>query len=108
MLIELENVSKIYNQGKPNEVKALTNVTLTISPSRFLRTEKDFTPLCETRRKSPGCLVSSYVTRWPLDSGNGRPSIRAFEKQNFFMSAAQISLGSHRGRFVNQNWTKIS
>ncbi len=30
MLVELESVTKIYNQGKANEVKALTDVSLTV------------------------------------------------------------------------------
>ena len=32
MLIELQNTTKIYNQGKPNEVKALDDVSLTVEP----------------------------------------------------------------------------
>jgi putative ABC transport system ATP-binding protein len=32
MLIELESVAKIYNQGRPNEVRALTDVSLRIEP----------------------------------------------------------------------------
>lgn len=36
MLIELDSVTKIYNQGKPNEVKALDSVSLTIEPSSMV------------------------------------------------------------------------
>lgn len=36
MLIELDSVTKIYNQGKPNEVKALDNVSLTIEPNSMV------------------------------------------------------------------------
>lgn len=36
MLIELDSVTKIYNQGKPNEVKALDNVSLTIEPNTMV------------------------------------------------------------------------
>ena len=32
MLIELQNTTKIYNRGKPNEVKALDDVSLTVEP----------------------------------------------------------------------------
>lgn len=34
--IRLENVTKIFNQGKPNEVTALKNVTLDIQPREFI------------------------------------------------------------------------
>ena len=30
MLVELESVTKIYNQGKANEVQALTDVSLQV------------------------------------------------------------------------------
>ena len=36
MLIELENTSKIYNQGKPNEVTALHGVSLIIAPQTMV------------------------------------------------------------------------
>ncbi len=36
MLIELESVTKIYNKGRPNEVKALTGVSLTIEPQTMV------------------------------------------------------------------------
>lgn len=36
MLIELESVCKIYNQNQANEVKALTDVTLTIAPQSMV------------------------------------------------------------------------
>lgn len=36
MLIELDSVTKIYNQGNPNEVKALDNVSLTIEPNSMV------------------------------------------------------------------------
>ena len=32
MLIELKNTTKIYNQGKPNEVTALHDVSLMVEP----------------------------------------------------------------------------
>ena len=36
MLIELESVNKIYNQGKANEVQALTDVNLAIAPNSMV------------------------------------------------------------------------
>ncbi|MEW6593867.1 MAG: ABC transporter ATP-binding protein [Thermodesulfobacteriota bacterium] len=36
MLIELEKVTKIYNQGQPNEVQALTDVSLAIPPQAMV------------------------------------------------------------------------
>ena len=36
MLIELQDTTKIYNRGKPNEVTALHNVSLTIEPQTMV------------------------------------------------------------------------
>jgi putative ABC transport system ATP-binding protein len=36
MLIELEKTTKIYNQGKPNEVTALHEVSLTVAPQTMV------------------------------------------------------------------------
>lgn len=36
MLIELNSVTKIYNQGKPNQVQALTDVTLRVEPNSMI------------------------------------------------------------------------
>jgi len=36
MLIELKNTTKIYNQGKPNEVTALYNVSLSVEPRTMI------------------------------------------------------------------------
>lgn len=36
MLIELDSVTKIYNQGRPNEVRALSEVTLAIAPNAMV------------------------------------------------------------------------
>ena len=36
MLIKLENITKIYNQGKPNEVTALFDVSLTVEPQSMV------------------------------------------------------------------------
>ena len=36
MLIELQKITKIYNQGKPNEVTALFDVSLTVEPQSMV------------------------------------------------------------------------
>lgn len=36
MLIELENTTKVYNQGKPNEVTALYDVNFTVDPKTIV------------------------------------------------------------------------
>lgn len=36
MLIELENTTKVYNQGKPNEVTALYDVNFTVDPQTIV------------------------------------------------------------------------
>lgn len=36
MLIELDKVTKVYNQGRPNEVQALTDITIQVEPQTMV------------------------------------------------------------------------
>jgi putative ABC transport system ATP-binding protein len=66
MLIELENTTKIYNQGKPNEVTALHNVSLQI---------EDQTMVCLQGASGSGKSTLLAIIGCVFPPSSGRASI---------------------------------
>ena len=58
-IIELRNINKIYNEGKPNEVHALKNANLTIQSEDMLAIMGPSGSGKSTLRKIIGCMIKS-------------------------------------------------